>query len=1252
MRRPAGSFTCTHCACARMARKRARQLATSISAPIFLDLLDYVLTQKKEKLISVACPSDDVPQETVALGLLPAMPRHWSGEVRECRVGERGTLDVPLAGGAQQGQLCYVQRDTEHGLREGDVLLEVQGQKVAGFTLRDAVAWLNHCAKGGAPVALSFAPHDLLERDLRVHLNARFPKNSPDCDLQNTIRDNLYLRTVPCTTRTPREGEVNGVDYTFLSVPEFMRLERSGQLLESGIYEGNHYGTPRPQEECPVANRSSGAHPSSEGKRRRNRSSVEAMTANAMTGEDKHNSSEEPKKVDEEESPLPENWEKAFTEDGEPYYIDHNTGTSQWLDPRPKTKKPASECGEDELPYGWEKIDDPHYGTYYIDHVNKKTQYESPVARNVCSLPEDSKWEKRESVSLHSKEDRHTMQHPGMCVGQYRPPYVFTEDPSELEGTLLRTSLVKGPRGFGFTIVGGDDGQGTREFLQVKALTPHGPAWQDAKMQVGDVLVHVNAQCVLGFSHQEVVSLFQSIPPGEMVHLGVCRGYSLPFDPEDPPCQVITTNGVSASQGKELDGGESTRSAKSMPDLTSGFPSSLGGADPLSVEIVKGKGGFGFTIADSVYGQKVKKILDHDRCRHLQEGDVVTEINGRGVRALPHAQVVQVLKDCPIDTPARITIHRGNKVKSTDDLGVRRSASNNSGHSFRSPEVPSTTTPLFRSKTPTADLYSSREKEAPPQVSRPKTPLLDTRHWQQQRSNSSSEFRAPPPLRTAYSAALDKTTVNPSWYTTLGKLRDTYWSESTGAPPPKERTRSGDSHPKGAPLNDSYEDSVFLSSQSWSSGRPEGDWPQHPTYPSSQQRIPSDSSYPCSTSVRSLSNGGQQHPYQGPLSNGSNMVYPQSPHANNGDHLSYRSSHSQESNCGSLPRRGEWVDLVVTLVRQESGYGFRIVGGTEEGSQVSVGHLVPGGAAEVDGRVRTGDEIVSVEGAPVLSTSHHRVVQMVAGAAPTVTLGLRRRGHPTGSYPPSEGSVLYPYDVTISREENEGFGFVIISSVSRAGATIGRILEGSPAEGRLRVGDRILRVNGASILHLHHGETVNLIKECGRQITLTIGQPQEDASPRGEGAQYHAIELRRGAKGFGFSIRGGREFHHMPLFVLRIAEGGPAHIDGKLVVGDQLIEINGQNTKNMTHAQAIELIRQGNDLVRLLVRRGSLQEGMGQLSLDSDPFEAGRPPPEVNGGRMYQRKSSSSFSYDNGLPDEPHFPPPSRYHTWNYEQHH
>ena len=84
---------------------------------------------------------------------------------------------------------------------------------------------------------------------------------------------------------------------------------------------------------------------------------------------------------EEQLGPLPQNWEKAYTDKGEPYFIDHSSGTSHWLDPRLSRvqKKRPEECDEDELPFGWERIDDPHYGTYFIDHVNRRTQYENPV---------------------------------------------------------------------------------------------------------------------------------------------------------------------------------------------------------------------------------------------------------------------------------------------------------------------------------------------------------------------------------------------------------------------------------------------------------------------------------------------------------------------------------------------------------------------------------------------------------------------------------------------------------------------------------------------------------------------------------------------------------------------------------------------------------------------------------------------------------------------------------------------------------
>jgi guanylate kinase len=56
-------------------------------------------------------------------------------------------------------------------------------------------------------------------------------------------KDNAFF-SVSATTREPREGEVNGVNYWFLTRPEFERMVEEGAFLEHAQYVGNYYGTP------------------------------------------------------------------------------------------------------------------------------------------------------------------------------------------------------------------------------------------------------------------------------------------------------------------------------------------------------------------------------------------------------------------------------------------------------------------------------------------------------------------------------------------------------------------------------------------------------------------------------------------------------------------------------------------------------------------------------------------------------------------------------------------------------------------------------------------------------------------------------------------------------------------------------------------------------------------------------------------------------------------------------------------------
>lgn len=86
-------------------------------------------------------------------------------------------------------------------------------------------------------------------------------------------------------------------------------------------------------------------------------------------------------------------------------------------------------------------------------------------------------------------------------------------------------------------------------------------------------------------------------------------------------------------------------------------------SDLVTARIVKGDMGFGFTIADSKYGQTVKKILDRRRCKDLLEGDILFRINGIDVSKMSHAEIVDVLRDCPVGQEAIVSIQRGGTLR-------------------------------------------------------------------------------------------------------------------------------------------------------------------------------------------------------------------------------------------------------------------------------------------------------------------------------------------------------------------------------------------------------------------------------------------------------------------------------------------------------------------------------------------------------------------------------------------------------------
>jgi guanylate kinase len=75
-----------------------------------------------------------------------------------------------------------------------------------------------------------------------------FVVSAPSGTGKTTLCENLratpdFIYSVSCTTRAPRKGEENDVDYHFLSKADFMERIERGEMLEYAVVHGNYYGT-------------------------------------------------------------------------------------------------------------------------------------------------------------------------------------------------------------------------------------------------------------------------------------------------------------------------------------------------------------------------------------------------------------------------------------------------------------------------------------------------------------------------------------------------------------------------------------------------------------------------------------------------------------------------------------------------------------------------------------------------------------------------------------------------------------------------------------------------------------------------------------------------------------------------------------------------------------------------------------------------------------------------------------------------
>ncbi|XP_053150924.1 multiple PDZ domain protein isoform X33 [Hemicordylus capensis] len=335
----------------------------------------------------------------------------------------------------------------------------------------------------------------------------------------------------------------------------------------------------------------------------------------------------------------------------------------------------------------------------------------------------------------------------------------------------------------------------------------------------------------------------------------------------------------------------------------------------------------------------------------------------------------------------------------------------------------------------------------------------------------------------------------------------------------------------------------------------------------------------------------------------------------------------------------------VELPKDQGGIGIAI-GEEDTLNGVVIQSLTDHGAAGKDGRIKVGDQILAVDDEIVVGYPIEKFISLLKTSKPTVKLtinsgeqenqtatqlqtpiycstsgekaNIQQSTTVSPSASPEPESVkntsrsstpatlvsdpttcpIIPGCETII-DISKGRTGLGLSIVGGADTLLGAIIihevyeEGAASkDGRLWAGDQILEVNGIDLRNATHDEAINVLRQTPQKVRLTV---YRDEAQYKEEDMYDVLSIelqKKPGKGLGLSIVGKR--NDTGVFVSDIVKGGIADLDGRLMQGDQILMVNGEDVRNANQEAVAALLK--------------VSEGSGSLSSFSFPGSGSNPP--------------------------------------------
>ncbi|XP_074711244.1 multiple PDZ domain protein isoform X15 [Strix uralensis] len=367
----------------------------------------------------------------------------------------------------------------------------------------------------------------------------------------------------------------------------------------------------------------------------------------------------------------------------------------------------------------------------------------------------------------------------------------------------------------------------------------------------------------------------------------------------------------------------------------------------------------------------------------------------------------------------------------------------------------------------------------------------------------------------------------------------------------------------------------------------------------------------------------------------------------------------------------------VELPKDQGGFGIAI---SEEDTinGVVIKSLTDHGAAAKDGRIKVGDQILAVDDEIVVGYPVEKFISLLKTSKTMVRLtinsaekdSLTAAPVPSSTAPAERRNVQLPATVASSSSPepepvrntsrsstpatltsdpatcpiipgcettidiSKGRTGLGLSIVGGADTLLGAIIihevyeEGAASkDGRLWAGDQILEVNGIDLRNATHDEAINVLRQTPQKVRLTV---YRDEAQYKEEDMYDVLSIelqKKPGKGLGLSIVGKR--NDTGVFVSDIVKGGIADTDGRLMQGDQILTVNGEDVRNANQEAVAALLKCSLGTVRLEVGRikagpfhserrtsqsSQVSEGSGSLSSFSFPVSGSNAPEAFESG--------------------------------------